>query len=234
MRFLTFTFLVALCSGLVNGCSEDVTRRTGITVFSARGDVVFGTTERNDFEPVTRESRIYDGSVVRTADDALLDLGFNASALAQISRNSEIEIDELKISKDGNETRGGVRSRSARIRLNRGKITVLFTQRGRGTSRFAISTPATTITADSDCLFCVQLDDAVTRLTCIRGKVHAATAGRPTLAIGGGYFQQWPLTRSEPVAASENAAAQIDITDSLEIEDKLLEMDADWRKRRPF
>jgi hypothetical protein len=234
MRFPTLTFLLALCCGLTNGCSEGVTRRTAATVLSVKGDVVFGMAEGNDFQPVIRESRIYDGSIVRTSGGALLDLGLIAGALAQMSSNSEIKIEELKISKDGNETRGGMRSRSGRIRLSRGTITVLFSESDKSTSQFAITTPAVTVTPDSDCLFRVQRDDTTTRVTCVQGKVHAAIGAQPAMAIATGYFQQWPSTRPEPVAASEDAAAQIDITNSLEIETQLRELGAGWRNRRPF
>ena len=159
MRFPALTFLLALGCGLINGCSEGVTRRTAATVLSVKGDVVFGMAEENNFQPVTRESRILDGSIVRASDGALLDLGLTGGALAQMSSNSEIKIEELKISKDGNQTRGGMRSRSARIRLNRGKITVLFSGSDKSASQFAISTPTVTVTPDSDCLFRVQKDD---------------------------------------------------------------------------
>jgi len=234
MRFPAIAFLAALCCELINGCSEDITRRTAVTVFSVKGDVMFGTADQKSFQPVTRESRVQDGSIVRTSDGALLDLGLIGGALAQMSSNSEIKIEELKISKDGNQTRGGVRSRSARIRLSRGKIIILFTGGASNTSQFAISTPPVTVMPDSDCLFLVQRDDRNTRVTCVRGKVDAATAGQPPIAIGAGYFQRWPSTRPEPVAATEDAAAQMDIMDSLEIEDELLDLDAGWRNRRPF
>jgi hypothetical protein len=234
MRFPTLTFLLALCCGLTNGCSEGITRRTAATVLSVKGDVVFGMAGENNLQPVTRESRILDGSIVRTSDGALLDLGLMAGALAQMSSNSEIKIEELKISKDGNQTRGGMSSRSARIRLSRGKITVLFSGSDKSTSQFAISTPTVTVTPDSDCLFRAQRDDTTTRVTCVQGKVHAATGAQPPMAIGAGYFQQWPSTRPEPVAASGDAAAQIDITDSLEIENQLLEGGAGWQNRGPF
>lgn len=234
MRFPALTFLLALCCGLTNGCSESVTRRTAATVLSVKGDVVFGVAEGNNFQPVTRESRIPDGSIVRTSDGALLDLGLIAGALAQISNNSEIKIEELKISKDGNQTRGGVRSRSARIQLSRGEITVLFSGSDKSTSQFAITTPAVTVTPDSDCLFRIQRDDTKTRVTCVQGKVHAGSGAQPPMQIGAGYFQQWPSTRPEPMAASGDAAAQIDITDSLEIETQLRELGAGWRNRRPF
>jgi hypothetical protein len=234
MRFPTLTFLLAFCCGLTNGCSEDVTRGTAATVLSVKGDVVFGMAEQNNFQPVTRESRIHDGCIVRTSERALLDLGLTAAALAQMSSNSEIKIEELRISKDGNQTRGGMRSRSARIQLSRGKITVLFSGRDKSRSQFVISTPGVTVTVDSDCLFRVQRDDRTTRATCAQGKVYAATGGQPPVAIGAGYFQQWPSTRPESVAATEDGAAETDIMDSLEIENELRELDAGWRDRRPF
>jgi hypothetical protein len=234
MRFPALTFLLALCCGLTNGCSESVTRRTAAAVLSVKGDVVFGVAEGNNFQPVTRESRIQDGSIVRTSSGGLLDLGLIAPVLAQMSSNSEIKVEELKISKDGNQTRGGMRGRSARIQLSRGKITVLVSGRDQSRTQFAISTPAVRVTPDSDCLFRVQSDDGTTRVTCVRGKIHAATGGQPPMAIRAGYFQQWPSTHPNPVAATENAAAQIDITDSLGIENELLELDAGWRNRRPF
>jgi hypothetical protein len=115
-------FLLALYCGLANGCSEGFTRRTAATVLSVKGDVVCGMAEKNNFQPVTRESRTPDGSIVHTSDGALLDLGLIAGALAQLSSNSEITTEELKISKDGNQTGGGMRSRSARIRLHLVKI----------------------------------------------------------------------------------------------------------------
>ena len=234
MRFPTLTFLLTLCCGLTNGCSEGVTRRTAATVLSVKGDVVFGMAERNNFQPVTRESRIPDGSIVRTSDGALLDLGLIAGALAQLSSNSEIKIEELKISKDGNQTRGGMRSRSARIQLSRGTITVLFRGSDKSASQFAITTPAVTVTPDSDSLFRTQRNDTTIQVTCVQGKVYAATGSQPAIAIGAGYFQQWPPTRPQPMAASGDAAAQIDITDSLEIQNHLLESGAAWQNRGPF
>ena len=234
MRFPALISFFLLCCGLASGCWEDVTTQVAATVLSVKGTVVFGMAEQNNFQPVTRESRIHDGDMVRTSDGALLSLGLIPAALAQMSSNSEIKIEELRISKDGNQTEGGMRSRSARIRLNRGKITVLFTRRDRIGSLFAISTPSVTITADSDCLFCVQSDGTTTRLTCARGNVYTSSSAQPSVAIGAGYFQQWPSGRAEPMAASDDAAAQIDVLDSLEIGNQLRELQSGWQKRRPF
>src|SRR6266436_6844800 len=137
--------LLAICCGLANGCSEGVTRRTAATVLSVKGTVIFRTAEQNNFEPVTRESRICDGDLVRTSDGALLNLALIPAALAQMSSNSEIKIEKLRISKDGNQTEGGIRSRSARIEISRGKITVLFRRRDKSASQLAINAPLVTI-----------------------------------------------------------------------------------------
>jgi hypothetical protein len=234
MRFPTLTFLLTLCCGLTNGCSEGVTRPTAAAVLSVKGDVVFGMPEKNNFQRVTRESQIYDGNIVRTSRGALLDLGLTAAALAQMSGDSEIRVEELRISKDGNQTRGGMRGRSGRIQLSLGKITILFSGRDKSRSQFVISTPAVVVTVDSDCLFRVERDGRTTRVTCVQGKLYAANGGQPPMAIGAGYFQQWPSTRPEPVAITEDTAAQIDIMNWLEIENELREREADWRDRRPF
>jgi FecR protein len=203
-------------------------------VLSIHGPVTFAIDEQADFRPIALESRLPVGSSVRAFDGSWLDLALLPGVLLRLSSNSEIKIEELKVSKDGNQTRGGILSRSARIRLSRGKITVLFRGRDKSTPQFTVSTPTVTITPDSDCLFRVRDDEAATRLTCVQGKVHAAYGSQPAVAIGAGYFQQWPSTRPEPVAATGDAAAQIDITDSLEIENQLLELGAAWQNRGPF
>jgi hypothetical protein len=110
--------LLRIGKRMLGGCHS----ANGGIVLSVKEDVFCGMAEKNNFQPVTRESRIPDGSLVRTSDRALLDLGLIAGALAQLSSNSEITIEELKISKDGNQTRGGMRSRGARAPRNQGKF----------------------------------------------------------------------------------------------------------------
>jgi hypothetical protein len=235
MRFPTLISFFLLCCGLASGCREGITRQVAAMVLSVHGPVVFGIDEQTDFRPVAHETRLPDGSSVRTLDSAWLDLALLPGALLRLSSNSEIKIEELKISKDGNQTDGGMRSRIARIRLSRGKITVLFSRPDKNASQFAISARQATITADSDCLFCVESDGTTTRLTCVRGNVYASHSAQPAaVAIGAGYFQKWPSARLETIAATDDAAAQIDVVDSLEIGDQLRELQSGWQNRRPF
>ena len=233
MRFPALISFILLCCGLASGCWEGITSPVAAMVLSMHGPVVVGTEEHDDFQPVRPVSRLPAGSAVRTLDSAWLNLALLPGALLQLSSNSEIKIEELKISKDGNETGEAMRSRTARIRLNRGKITILFSG-GKNASRFAVNAGETTITADSDSLFCVQSDQATTRLTCVRGKVYASHNAQLAVAIGAGYFQKWPSARLETVAAAGDAAAQVDIVDSLEIGNQLGELQSGWQNRRPF
>jgi len=155
-------------------------------------------------------------------------------ALAQLSGNSEIKIEELRITKDGNQTAGGMRERSTRIRLNRGKIIVLFNRSDRSASQFAITSRELTVRADSDCLFCVWTDGTTTRVTCARGEINASADAQPPVTIAAGYFQKSPTAGKEPVAAADDAAAQIDITESLEIGEQLRDQALGWQNRRPL
>jgi hypothetical protein len=217
-----------------SACNESVTRRTVATELSIKGTVVFGTAEQNNFHPITLQSRIHDGNVVRTSYGALLNFALIPPALGQMSSNSEIKIEKLTISKDGNQTKGGMLDRIARMRLNRGKITVLFRRHNKSGSQLTISAPSAAITVDSDCLFRVQRNGTTTRLTCVRGKLYASPNAQSPVAIDSGYFQEWPSVHPTPIAADDDPAAQIDIVDSLAIADQLRQLQASWQKRRPF
>ncbi len=127
-----------------------------------------------------------------------------------------------------------MRARTARIRLSRGKVIVLFTPTDRSASQFAVTTGQLTIKPDSDCLFCVWTDGKTTRLTCTKGKVNASADAQAPVTIAAGYFQEWPTTRKAPVPATEDASAQIDITESLEAEQRLENEASAWQNRRPF
>jgi FecR-like protein len=234
MRHSVIAVSVAVCSLLANGCSKSISSATVATVFSAKGKVVFGNAERNDLEPVTVKSRIHDGDTVRSSDGASVDLALIPGALAQLSGDSEIKIEGLRIVKDGNETADSMRDRSARIRVNRGKVILLFSPSDRSASQFVIKAGQLTIKPESDCLFCVRTDSTTTRVTCAKGNINAAAEAQPPITIAAGYFRQWPTERTEPRPAADDAKAQIDITESLEAGERLQDEASGWPNRRPF
>ena len=141
MRLASFSGMLALCfCVLANGCSKGITRSTLAVVFSVRGNVVFGDAERNDFQTVTPKSKIHAGDVVRTSDGASINLALIAGAFVQLAGNSEIKIEKLTLTKDGNDTAEHVLDRRAWIRLNRGGIVCSFSQSDKTASEFGITT----------------------------------------------------------------------------------------------
>jgi len=235
MRCASSSSVLALCFCLLgNGCSKGITRSTAATVFFVRGHVVFGNAERNDFQTVTSKSKIQAGDIVRTSDGASLNLALIPGTLVQVSGNSEIKIEDLRLTKDGNETAGGILDRHGSIRLNRGRIVSLFSHSDTSASEFDIKTSQVTLRPDSDCLFSVWTDGATSRVTCGRGEVSASAEAQSPLKIGAGYFSQWPTVSKEPSAATADAVAQMDLKTALDVEPELLDQAAGWQNRRVF
>jgi ferric-dicitrate binding protein FerR (iron transport regulator) len=234
MRFASFGIVLALCFVFATACSKAITRATAAVVFFVKGDVVFGSAEQNDFRPVTPTSKIHGGDTVRTSDGSSINLALIPGAFVQLSGNSEIKIDALRLTKDGNETAGGMLERRARIRLTRGRVSVLFSRSDISASKFTLATGQAMLMPDSDCLFSVWTDGATTRATCGRGDVSASADGQAPVRIAAGYFYQWPTAAKEPIAATAEGGAQMDILTSLEAEKELLDQAAGWQNRRAF
>jgi hypothetical protein len=229
MRLASFISVLALCFCLLgNGCSKGITRSTVAIVFSVTGNVVFGNAQRNDFQPVIFKSRIQAGDIVRTSDGASINLALIAGAFVQLAGNSEIKIEKLTLTKDGNDTAERMLDRRAWIRLNRGRIVCSFSQSKKTASEFGITTGQMTLRPDSDCLFSVWTDGTTSRATCGRGEVSASSDAQPPLKIAAGYFSQWPTASKEPIAASADARAQMDITTALDVEPELMDQAAGW------
>jgi hypothetical protein len=229
MRFVSFSSVLALCVCMLgNGCSKEITRSTVPVVFFVRGKVVFGNAERNDFKTVTPKSKIHAGDIVRTSDGASINLGLIPGAFIQLSGNSEIKIEDLRLTKNGNETAERTLDRRGWIRLNRGRIVTLFKQSDKTASDFGVTTSQITLKPDSDSLFSVWTDDTTSRVTSVRGEVSASADAHPPLKITAGYFSQWPTASKEPIAASADANAQLDIKAALDVEPELLDQAAGW------
>jgi len=229
MRLASFSSVVALTVSLLgNGCSKEITRSTVAVIFSVKGNVAFGHAERNDLQPVTPKSRIQAGDVVRTSDGASINLALISGVFVQLTENSEIEIEDLRLTKDGNDTADRVVNRRAWLRLNRGRIVCSFSQSDKTASDVAIATGQMTLKPASDCLFSIWTDGTTSRATCERGEVSASADAQPPLKIAAGYFSQWPTASKEPIAASSDAGAQMDITIALNVEPELMDQAAAW------
>src|SRR5437867_4937104 len=121
-----------------------------------------------------------------------------------------------------------MRDRTGRIRLNRGKIIVLFIPSDGLASQFVITASELTIKPDSACLFCVRSDGTTARVTCAKGNINVSAEAQPPITIAAGYFQQWPNKGAKAVAAADDATARIDIAESFERGGRCREEAAEW------
>src|SRR4051812_9535315 len=102
----------ALASAVAQvGCWEGITRSVSATLLSTRGEVVCLSKGSTSFRPVSAELKLSPGSILKTASGAQANLVLIPGALAQVSGDSELKIDELQLSKDGNETGDAMRER---------------------------------------------------------------------------------------------------------------------------
>lgn len=221
---LTLAFAFSLV-----GCWEGITRSVFATVLSARGEVSVLEKGSPNFRPVSSQTNLGAGSSLRTSSDAQLNLMLIPGALAQISGDSELKIEELKLTKDGNETGDAMLERSARIELRRGGIVVLF----EGFARFMIETRETTIRVLPSCLLRLDVDEHGTRATCLRGKVYATPKNGQAVAVDAGYFREWPSERGA-VSTAEDQRGRTDTTATLAAARELQELAAAQRDRLPF
>jgi hypothetical protein len=224
--FVVFAIASALAQA---GCWEGVTRSVSATVLSTRGEVASLSKGSTNFGPVDSRTKLNAGSILRTSRDGQLNLMLFPGAVAQVSSDSELKIDELKLRKDGNETGDAMRERIARIELRRGGMVVLF----EGFARFTIETRDTTIHVLPSCLLRLDVDENGTRATCVRGKFYATPQNGQIVAVDAGYFREWPSERGA-VLAAEDRRGQTDATATLETARELQELAVAQRDRMPF
>jgi hypothetical protein len=214
---------LALCVGLLSGCWEGISRQVLATVLSVRGEVVYGSTEKN-LRAITSDSTFAVGDVIRTSDHGQVDLILIPGILARVSESSELHIEELKLVKDGNETAGGMRNRTARIHLIRGKLTIDFEQPDGASAQLSVITDQMTVRAEPGCVFVVEKDKGATRLTCVSGKVYASQKDGKAGMVAQGFFQALPSDRPEAVPATDDARAQADTTAAIKAARQLREL----------
>ncbi|MEP6686411.1 MAG: hypothetical protein ABJB22_06500, partial [Verrucomicrobiota bacterium] len=87
---------------------------------------------------------------------------------------------------------------------------------------------------EADCLFQVQINDSATRLTCMRGEVHASDGNRETSIIGEGYLREWPSGRSEAVSAAGDSRGKNTIANALEAEQELRHLESQQQSALPY
>ncbi len=145
--------------------------------------------------------------------------------LIELAAESEIEIQQLSLVRDGDETIHPMVRREARVRLRRGTL-IASVGRAQTDSFLFVETPAATLVAGPERTFKVVLGDNQARVLSVRGKIEVQPAGAQKKGgeIPAGYFANLPLTPSQAAAAA-GAEVQAEVAAVLSAQERLLRLE---------
>src|SRR5437870_2580945 len=115
-----FCFLCLLGSFVLDSCRPLFQRQVAGTILSLEGETR-GTLGGRSVA-LTKGSWVYPGEKITTSADARLELLLLPGVLVALARDTEIEIQELRLARDGDETIRPMTSREAKLRLLRGAL----------------------------------------------------------------------------------------------------------------
>lgn len=171
--------------------------------------------------PLVPGARPGKGEILETTGPGRAALALLPNLLIQLDRDARLEIIRLAITKDGNETGPAMQGRYADIRLLRGRM---FASQvwGEAMAKFSVITSHGELVTTSNALFCIEVDEHKTRVTCVTGSVgFRAREGEADTQIPPGFVGEWSGVSASLVAAETDARGQEDLQEGLEVEETL-------------
>jgi FecR-like protein len=215
-----------------SACEQNLTRRALATVLSVDGIAEVRQKSDSRFAQITPATLLPIGALIRTGTRGTLNLAFLPNTLASLSENTELQIDDLVLTKDGNAMRNDVRLRAVRLLLLGGTMRVFFNGLPDSKSDVTIKTPHGELSADSDCILLVNIDNRRTRVTCMHGVLTTHT-GQTNFSIEAGYFQEFPSSNLSPETVADDAQAQRDVMSIIETGNELQNLTHRQRLLKP-
>ncbi len=207
-------------------CRPLFQRQVAGTILSLEGEAQ--GTQNGKSVALTNRSWVHPGERITTAAGARLDLLLLPGVLVSLAGQSEIEIEQLRLTRDGDETIRPMTSREAKLRLLRGTLFATVGQAQRR-SKMVIQTAAGSLTAFDLRTFKIEVDGNRARIMSVRGKaIFAAADGSGVVTIGPGYFAEWPAHLAVPQAALSDLAAQAEVTQILSTEKRLRHLQKEY------
>ena len=219
LRFFGLCLLGFLALG---SCRPLFQRELAGPILALAGDA-HGTRAGNSVA-LTKSSWVHPGERIATAAGARLDLMLVPGVLVEMAGETEIEIEQLRLARDGNESINPMTSREAKIRLRRGTLIGAVGQ-SQKRSKMIVQTNAGTLTAFGLRTFRIEADETRTRIMSVRGKaIFEPADGGALVRVEAGYFAEWPATPAKPQAALSDPGAQAEVTEILRTEKRLFHL----------
>ncbi len=226
MRRAAFLSLAALCSAIfLFGCSEGRSHQVLAIVLALRGEVFHASRGTDALRTISPGALLGAGESIRLSHAAGLDIALLPGVLLRVSGDSTLMIDQLTLVKDGNETVGGMRQRTAHIRLTQGQATLSLGLPDDATGEVTVETNRVTLKSDSDSLVYIEADNVRSRVLCVRGKIQARDANGRSSFLEQGSFQDWTAQPTKSGIMQADARLQAKSEDVIKTERELKEID---------
>jgi hypothetical protein len=218
----TFALSILLCvSLLLTGCWKGISHEVPATALRVNGEVTYGSKRKVERNILHQGNRLPVGCSLQVANDADVDFILLPGVLLRAFENSDLIIEELRLTKDGDETGGGMYARAASIRLKKGKATLSYEQPEDTASLVAVVTDRVTINARLSSLFSIETDPLHTEVTCIRGQIAVLDAKSKTSVIKAGWRQNWSVKGPDPILTRADSGSQSQTDNALHAEEQL-------------
>jgi hypothetical protein len=217
-----FSLSIVLCASLfLTGCWKGISHEALATALSINGYVTFVSKRKTDRNILHPGATLNAGCSLQLANGAEADFTLLPGVLLRAFDNSDLIIEELKLTKDGDETGGGMYARAATIRLNQGKATLSYEQPEDTSGSLTIITDRVMVNARLSSLFCIETDPFHTGVTCVRGQIDALDATGKRSLIKAGWVQNWSVKDRKSILTRADSAGQSQIDNALQVEKHL-------------
>ena len=241
MHWLSLTkhlFLVVVsCSLALFSCTRGVSRQAKAVVLSAEGSAMVERDGGGTSQSVAIGSQLSVSDVIETGEDGRLRLRLLPGLLAALGNNSQLQIEELRVAKDGNAMVDAMLLRKAQLRLSRGLLDAVVQKADAASATLIVDTPFGLVNASGGCVCRITVADQRARILCVRGTLQIqASNGSPTV-VDAGFFVDWPAPADAVLAADSNGEVQSDVVGALDKVQELLTLQsrevfspAPWRR----
>lgn len=204
-----------------SGCWEGTTREVRATLLAIEEGAASSSNIPGKSARLMPAAQLGVGAIIDIDDASRAAIALLPNLLVQLEDNTRLEILRLAITKDGNESGAAVLARYADLRIMSGRIFVSQSW-GEAIARFTLVTPHGEIITTANSLFCVELEESKTRITCVSGSMGWRRREADALTrIAPGFVVELSATDSSQVAAEGDARGQETVKKGLEVEEKL-------------
>jgi hypothetical protein len=204
-----------------SGCWEGVTRDVRATVLTVEGPATTDSNVPGKSAPLVPGAPLGKGETVELNGSSRAAIALLPNLLIQLEGNARVQILRLAITKDGNATGAAMQARYADVKMMRGRMFVSQSW-GEAIAKFTVLTSHGELITTANSLFCVELDENKTRITCASGLVGWRRREADAITrIAPGFVVELSASDSSKVAAESDPRSQETLQEGLEIEEKL-------------